>query len=169
MAIRSNPSTITEFVIGLIHSRSQFFTLRRIDMAGESETCLRPPKHVRRRFGLGERPPGHKLDKSDYVVYEAERVRLLRNQRIARAAVKRGGILSRLVSEFVDECEILSGPSSLAAEYSYKVTVKMNGKQVTYFDDNVSAEEISLLVGLHSIKLGIVRCFICSPLPIYDL
>lgn len=154
MAIRLDLPSITEFAITLIHSRTPFLTLRKADTGNVLGTSMPSSRHKQRRFGLGERPPGHKLDKSDYIVYEAERIRLLENKRIARAAVKRGGILSRLVSESVDDCEILDGPSSSALELPFKITIGTNGEQVSYFDDSLSDEEISLLVGLYSIKSG---------------
>lgn len=154
MAVRLDPPSIAELAIELIHSRTPFLTLRRAGSDNVLGTSRPSSRHKQRRFGLGERPPGHKLDKSDYIVYEAERMRLLENRRIARAAVKRGGILSRLVSELIDDCEVLDGPSSSALELPFKITVEMNGEQISYFDDSLSDEEISLLVGLYSIKSG---------------
>lgn len=107
-----------------------------------------------RRIGLGKRPTGHKLDKADFVVYELKRNRLLENQRIARAAIKRGGILSRLVHDLVDDSHILSGPSSEALDHPFKTSLIISGKSVTYYDDDISEEESSVLVGLYSIKSG---------------
>lgn len=157
MAIRLDPPTITELASGLIHSRTPFLTLKKSDPGNVFGTSRPPPKHKQRRFGLGERPLGHKLDKTDYIVYEAERVRLLENQRIARAAVKSGGILSRLVTDLIDESQILAGPSCSALEHPFTVIIEVEGEQVTFFDDSLSDEEISLLVGLYSIRAGNVH------------
>lgn len=153
-AIRSDPPTLNEFVLGLIYSRTPFRTLRRV---GAPDSLVKPDvtnTRRRRRIGLGKRPTGHKLDKADFVVYELERNRLLENQRIARAAIKRGGILSRLVHDLVDDSHILSGPSSEALEHPFKTSLIISGKSVTYYDDDISEEESSVLVGLYSIKAG---------------
>lgn len=166
-AIRSDPPTITDFAIGLIRARTPFLTLRRSTSQNLMGTSRPVSKHKQRRLGLGERPPGHKLDKFDYIVYEAERVRLLKNPRIARAAVKHGGILSRLVYDLIDECDILNGPSSSALEYPFNVTTTFNGEEVTFYDDSLSDEEISLLVGLYSIKPGTCSeafCYFAIPI-----
>ena len=153
-AIRSEVSTITEFALSLIRERTPFFTLMRNEPGPALGTTPKPVNYKKRRIGLGERPIGHKLDKHDYSVYEAELRSLLDNRRVARAAVKRGGLLSKLALDYVDECEILRGPTFSEHDKSFRLTVNSGGKSVSFYDDDLSDEEISVLVGLYSIKSG---------------
>lgn len=153
-AIRSDPPTIQEFTLNLIYSRTPFMTLRRVGATTELRSNSNVHKHKRPRIGLGQRPTGHRLDKSDFLVYEAERRRLLENARVARAAVKRGGILSQLLDGLVDDCDILSGPSREALEFPINFTVEVDGDKLSFYDDDLSEKEISILVGVYSIKAG---------------
>ena len=109
-------------------------------------------KRVGRRFGLGERPVGHEPDKADYIAYTGEKSRLLLNPRIARAAVKRGGILSRLVDSLVEERDILDGPSVSAEECLFSATLFSDDKEIYFIDDDITDEESSVLVGLCQIR-----------------
>lgn len=153
-AVRSDPPTLNDFVLCLINSRTPFRTLRRADSMDAWRNDVPHRKYTRRRIGLGRRPIGHKLDKADYIVYKAEQSRLLESQRVSRAAIKRGGIVSRLVHGMVDDCYILNGPSPEAPELPFRFVTMINGERVSFYDDDISDEEISILVGLYSIKAG---------------
>ena len=153
-ALRTEPWSLAEFALLLLRSRTAFRTLSKVQSLPPARFRTKDRSHTPRRHGLGERPPGHILDQSDYVAYISERTRLLENERILRAAVKRGGILSRLVGDNIDECQIIDGPSRNAAENPFEVTVDIDGKPEKYIDDNISEEEIATLVGLYSIRTG---------------
>ena len=154
-AVRLNPSSISELTREFVHSRTPFLTLKYDSSSphsdSDSHAPLKPTTHVPMRFGLGERPPGHKLDKEDFVAYEGVRDRLLGNERIARAAIKRGGLLSRLASTVVDEYDVLDGPSLLALENPLRYTIEVEGEKRHMIDDGLTVEEIAILVGLYSI------------------
>lgn len=152
LAIRSNPLNLTDFAIHLIQSRTPFYTLRSVARHGSERTVASAGKRVGRRFGLGERPVGHEPDKADYIAYTGEKSRLLLNPRIARAAVKRGGILSRLVDSLVEERDILDGPSVSAEECLFSATLFSDDKEIYFIDDDITDEESSVLVGLYRIK-----------------
>ena len=149
-AMRLQPSSLTELVQHLLHSRTPFFTFKDMPIDDEEGyTNTKSEHHVGSRLGLGKRPPGHVFDVSDYVGYETMRDRLLADQRVARAAVKRGGILSRLVSSVVDEYAVFDGPSAFSAKHSTCIIVGGNRRM---YDDGITEEEIATLVGLYSIE-----------------
>lgn len=158
-AVRSDPPTLHDFVLCLIYAMTPFRTLLK---AKSTDTLvnMRRRKYSSRRIGLGRRPTGHKLDKADYSVYESERSRLLESQQVSRAAIKRGGIISRLIHELVDDCYILNGPSAEALELPFIFKTTLDGEQVTFYDDDISDEEISILVGLYSVKTGKLQLFL---------
>lgn len=151
-AVRLKPSSIAELTREFIRCRTPFFTFK---ISGEDREGsnlglpgLRKCSGI--RIGLGVRPLGHVFNNTDYVAYEAVQKRLLTNQRIAWAAIKRGGILSRLASGLVDEEDVLDGPSGIANDHPVQIKVKKNGCSLTYYDDGISEEEIATFVGLYS-------------------
>lgn len=153
-AVRLKSSSIVELTREFIKCRTPFFTFKISGEDREGGNLSLPGlrNYTGNRIGLGERPLGHVLDNADYVAYEAVRKRLLNNQRIARAAIKRGLILSRLASGLVDEEDILDGPSALASDHPVQIKVTKNGCSLTYYDDGISEEEIATFVGLYSIQ-----------------
>lgn len=156
-AVRSNPNSIHEIVLRFIRSRTSFRTLKKSRatvVAQTTDAGHKRPRTPRRRIGLGERPIGHRPNISDYAAYEGARAQLLVDQRIARAAIKRGGILSRLVGNSVDDCDILDGPSMFVNDLPLQVYLNEDGNKITYIDDDISEQEISVLVGLYSIRPG---------------
>ena len=154
LAIRSNPFNLRDFATYLIQTRTPFYTLRRSHQLNCRSVMISEERRVGRRFGLGERPIGHNPDRSDYIAYTGEKSRLLLNPRIARAAVKRGGILSRLVDSLVEERDVLDGPSVSADECPFSALLCVDGQEIVYIDDDITEEESSVLVGLYRIKPG---------------
>lgn len=106
------------------------------------------------RIGLGTRPLGHVLDLSDYIGYEAVKTKLVQDKRIARAVVKRGGIIARLASGVVDEYDVLDGPTWHADGKFLYITLASNGEMREYFDDDISLEELATFVGLYNFYSG---------------
>lgn len=152
--MRLKSSSIVELTREFIKCRTPFFTFKVSGEDREGGNLGLPGfrNYTGNRIGLGERPLGHVLDNADYVAYEAVQKRLLNNQRIARAVIKRGLILSRLASSLVDKEDVFDGPSGLASDHPVQIKVTKNGCSLTYYDDGISEEEIATFVGLYSIQ-----------------
>lgn len=155
-AQRMKPSSMSDLTHVLIRSRTPFFTFKPASVVIKGSSGPFQRRYVEKRIGLGLRPDGHTFDKTDYVAYEYVKERLLKNKRIARAVIKRGGILSRLASGLVDETDILDGPSTIHEE-DIQIKFKVDGSFLTYFDDGLSEEEQSTFVGLYSIHKGRIQ------------
>lgn len=153
--IRSNPVSLEELVREFIHKRIAFFTFKSADITVNERTTglrKRSKAYIANRTGLGPRPEGHVLDLTDYIAYEGIKQRLLQNGRIARAVVKRGGILARLASGLVDEYQVLDGPEFEQEGWYTRVTMTIDGHTREYFDDDLTEEEIASVVGLYSFQ-----------------
>ncbi|KAJ3488168.1 hypothetical protein NLJ89_g11641 [Agrocybe chaxingu] len=61
---------------------------------------------------LALRPPKHVFSTRDYEAYIQDRTSLLRNPRVGRAALRRGGILWRLAITAVSFQDVLNGPTT---------------------------------------------------------
>ena len=152
-AVRLNPYSLSELVQEFVHSRTPFFTFKEVECEVPRPQNRSPRnEHMPDRIGLGRRREGHIFDKSDFIAYEAMRTRLLADNRIARAAIKRGGILSRLVSSVVDCYAVLDGPTSIGMENCIWFSVEEAGRTRNFFDDGISNEEIAIIVGLYSME-----------------
>ena len=164
-ALRSNPTSMSELVSDLVEGRTPFFTLRELREAhdGQRQNMLsRTRTHTfwkSTRLGLGIRPPGHVLGLSDFKGYEITRNRLLENKRVARAAIKRGGVLSRLAAATVDDCIVLDGPGpvGVASEDRVTMNITIDGQLHVMYDDNITEQEQATLVGLYNIY---GKCFV---------
>ena len=158
-ALRSNPASLNELVTSLVESRTPFLTLRELREAhvGPQQNTFKRTKSgmfwASTRLGLGIRPPGHVLGISDYKAYEITRNRLLENKRVARAAIKRGGILSRLTTTTVDGLVVLDGPSREDTPKDDRVVlnVLIDDNLRIMYDDNISEQELTTVVGLYNI------------------
>lgn len=153
--IRSRPLSLMEIIRDLIDTKTAFYTLRPLP----DSTCDSKGRSLRKsdvftgnRIGLGVRPIGHVLDLTDYIAYESVKMKLLQDKRIARAVVKRGGIISRLAEGLVDEYDVISGPTWNADGKCIRVSIMLDGQKREYFDDDVSLEELATFVGLYSFK-----------------
>lgn len=151
--MRSCPNSLTELVRELMNSKTAFYTLKPMDGTkpytrgrafGESMDFRG------NRTGLGTRPPEHILDLTDYIAYEAVKAKLVQDKRIARAAIKRGGIIARLASGLVDEYDVLDGPTWDTDGRYLHITLTSNGEMREYFDDDMSLEELATFVGLYN-------------------
>lgn len=152
---RSNPSSMCEVIRGLILSKTMFFTFKCFDDVLTDQTRdlnSRPKPYISKRTGLGRRPADHILDLTDFIAYEGAKARLLQDKRIARAVVKRGGIVARLASGLVDEYDIIDGPKFEEGGRYIRVPLTIDGETREYFDDDLSLEEMATFVGLYSFE-----------------
>lgn len=153
--MRSMPTSLTELVRDFINTKTPFYTLRPIpDISKENEGRALPKveNFLGTRIGLGPRQIGHVLDLTDYVAYEAVKKKLVQDERIARAVVKRGGVISRLAEGLVDEFAVLDGPVWDAAGKVVRVAIVIDGATQEYFDDDMSLEELATYVGLYRLE-----------------
>lgn len=100
---------------------------------------------------LGRRPREFKkfADKKDYRAYEA-RARALLNEPRGRAALLQGGIVWRIAMELLGEDALeraISGPSSDCHLYGREFVPP--SKQAPYYDDQLTEDEISLIIGAY--------------------
>ena len=84
----------------------------------------------------------------DYEAYVEEREGLLRNPRIRRAALMRGGIIWRLVANKVSFSEVYSGPTTIATIHGTGEFLPSLSAGTTFCDDVLSDGEADLLCGL---------------------
>lgn len=153
--IRSKPTSLTELVREFIDAKTAFYTLRPVPDASAKDRgriLSNCESFVGNRIGLGERPYGAVLDLTDYLAYEAVKMELMQDKRIARAVVKRGGIISRLAEGLVDEYDVLDGPAWKEDGKCVRVSMSVDGITRDYFDDDISLEELATFVGLYSFK-----------------
>lgn len=153
--VRSRPTSMMEVVRELIDSKTAFYTLKPVPEVSTKDQGRVLPKYetfVGNRIGLGARTFSDVLDLTDYIAYEAVKMKLLEDKRIARAVVKRGGIISRLATGLVDEYDVLDGPDWKVDGKSVRITIEVDGEKREYFDDDISVEELATFVGLYSFE-----------------
>lgn len=155
--VRSCPNSLSELVREFMNSKTAFYTFKPMDGTRPSAGGRKfgeSMDYKGNRIGLGTRPLGHVLDLSDYIGYEAVKTKLVQDKRIARAVVKRGGIIARLASGVVDEYDVLDGPTWHADGKFLYITLASNGEMREYFDDDISLEELATFVGLYNFYSG---------------
>jgi len=92
---------------------------------------------------------------NDYEAYVRHRAQLLTSPR-GRAALLRGGIISRIAREHISIDSALFGPSSAVTVHRLgSYVTKMDGKE--FWDDDLTDNEIGIICGVH-------RCFTGMPL-----
>jgi hypothetical protein len=99
--------------------------------------------------------PGYKFTQDDYFAYEQERAALLRDPRIARAALLRGGIVWRLAVATLSFDDVLDGPTTAATLRRQGVVLKTSDASVDLCDDGLSKLELDIICGLHHCLTGL--------------
>lgn len=102
-----------------------------------------------------------KVDAGDYLQYRRQVETLLRDERVARAALMSGGILWRLVVDHIGLEEaielILDGPSGTYSDkpifYTRHGALEHSQKDA-WFDDSLSQDEKDLLCGVYNVYDG---------------
>lgn len=108
--------------------------------------------------GLGTRRKDYTPNKYDYYEYELRLKELVKQPRVARAALLKGGIVWRLVMEVLgDSAEgfIIDGPSDSAYHSANFLRLEPSG--VPLWDDYLSHEELDFICGLYHIYTGKYR------------
>lgn len=97
------------------------------------------------------RPCNHDWGIRDWESWEASLKIFLRTSR-GRAAILRGGIVWRLAVDYLLPEEVLSGPSHRARRG--EGFVMKDNQNWTYVDDELTAEEVDLICGVHYLYIG---------------
>ncbi|KAG6814857.1 hypothetical protein H0H93_011976, partial [Arthromyces matolae] len=135
---------------------SNFFELvhELLDRGIPFQTCIKgppkpPPPPPQIQFsGLGYRPKDYKPDELDYLAYVSHRDNFLRTPR-GRAALLKGGIISRLARDVIEYQHILDGPTCNVFSTG---TMLPSHSGVGYWDDTLTEHEIYLICGVYKPK-----------------
>jgi hypothetical protein len=112
-------------------------------------SCSSPGGVVAERPSLQRaifRPKDYHFTAQDYIAYEHVRQYFL-GQRIARAALMKGGITWRLAYEFMNPGVVLEGPGALTRAYAQGYVLADPCPRGAYVDDELTDEELWVLVG----------------------
>ncbi len=93
---------------------------------------------------------------ADYESYCYERDNILGNHRVAREALKRGGILWRLAVENSTFQDVLAGPSTVAT-LQHCCTSLIIDSENAWIDDTLSIHEMEVISGVYHVYIGNVR------------
>lgn len=97
---------------------------------------------------------GYTFTSRDYDVYIREREALIRNPRIARAALMKGGIVWRLIVASISASDVLAGPSAAVSLYNYGLALGENNTEQHLWDDIISNEELDQICGTYFCYTG---------------
>jgi hypothetical protein len=97
---------------------------------------------------------GYKFTQDDYYAYEQQRAALLRDPRIARVALLRGGIVWRLAVATLSFDDVLEGPTTAATLQHRGIVVHGFEETVDLCDDGLSQLELDIICGLHHCYTG---------------
>jgi hypothetical protein len=106
---------------------------------------------------------GYEFTVEDYHAYEQERAALLKDPRIARAALLRGGIVWRLAVATMSFDDVLQGPSTAATVFRRGNIFRTDDESKDLCDDGLSQAELDVICGLHYCRNGLF-----SFLPIFN-
>ena len=98
---------------------------------------------------LGIHPPGHVFTLADYGAYEAIRDSVLHRLPQARAALCKGGIITRLSRDVLDNSVVLASPSESARSGNQRKFI-CDGE--TYCDDHLTPEVMDLIAGTYQVQ-----------------
>ena len=96
---------------------------------------------------------GYSFSVDDYDAYYHERDEMLRNPRVSRGALKRGGILWRLAVGTTSFHDVLSGPS-IAVTISHQCMSLNPGDKFMWCDDSLDQTETDILCGVYHVFTG---------------
>lgn len=107
------------------------------------------PKALRRlRFS------DYSFGPADYASYCLERDELLRNPRVARQALKRGGIIWRLATDVASFQDVLGGPSVIATLQHCGTVYSDANANTLWIDDVLDPTEEDILSGVYYVYTG---------------
>ena len=113
------------------------------------------PRSIAPVLAVPVRLPGYEFTQDDYFAYEQERAALLRDPRIARAALLRGGIVWRLAVATLSFDDVLDGPTTAATLRRQGVVLKTSDASVDLCDDGLSKLELDIICGLYHCLTGL--------------
>lgn len=109
-----------------------------------------PPKALRRL-----RLSGYSFGPADYASYCLERDELLRNPRVARQALKRGGIIWRLATDTASFESVFVGPTTAATLLHQCATFAADASaDKIWVDDALDPTEADILSGVYYVYTG---------------
>ena len=112
------------------------------------------PRYVAPPLAVPSRLFGYTFSIQDYYAYEQERAALLKNPRIARSALLRGGIVWRLAVTTMSFDDVLEGPSTAVTVYRQGNIFNTADSSVNLCDDGLSQDEMDVICGLHYCQNG---------------
>ncbi len=113
-------------------------------------TTINPAPTILRRLRLS----GYCFGQADYVSYCLERDELLRNPRIARQALKRGGIIWRLATDRATFQNVLVGPTLVAILLRQCTSFSSLTNNTLWIDDVLDSSETDALSGVYYVYTG---------------
>lgn len=128
-----------------------FRTLLPLVLSAGSSKLPSPESLADPSLSLGLFPHGHRFDSVHYTAYTSRRDRFLMGPR-GRAAAKMGGIVWRLAMEAMNPNAVLAGPSDESIETGH--IYKFSAGNTSYYDDELSAEELRLICGVYEMETG---------------
>ena len=117
------------------------------------------PRYVGPPLTVPSRLFGYTFTIQDYYAYEQERAALLKNPRIARAALLRGGIVWRLAVTTMSFDDVLEGPSRAVTVHRQGNIFNTTDSSVSLCDDGLSRDEMDVICGLHYCQNGMFVLF----------
>ena len=89
----------------------------------------------------------------DYQSYCHQRADILRNPRIARQALMRGGIIWRLTMDNASFQDVLAGPTAVATA-KHQCTSWVSESGTFYVDDILASHEADVILGVYNVYTG---------------
>ncbi|KAL0569415.1 hypothetical protein V5O48_012550 [Marasmius crinis-equi] len=106
------------------------------------------------RARLGFRSQDHKFTLTDFLSYVELRDEFLSGPR-GRAAILAGGLLARLARKAVHEKDVYNGPVQIVETASIGgLLFERQDKSKTFWDDQLTEEEINLICGVYEVATG---------------
>lgn len=112
-------------------------------------------------FDISKSPPGisrirlssYQFSAEDYSSYRYDCAEILRNPRIARQALMRGGILWRLAMEHASFQDVLAGPTTVATIQRHCKSISGAVNRI-YVDDVLTEHEVEMICGVYYVYTG---------------
>jgi hypothetical protein len=130
----------------LLQRGIQFHTFLARNWTSDPRPIVGPPLPVRLE--------GYKFTQRDYETYLSDFQHLLKNPRIARAALMKGGIIWRLVVSHVGFDNVFLGPTTNVTLYSRGLCIDTDCGDTRLWDDDIADQELDAIVGMHVCMTG---------------
>ncbi|KDR66267.1 hypothetical protein GALMADRAFT_232635 [Galerina marginata CBS 339.88] len=120
-----------------------------------STSLTRAPYSTRSTAQRASRRQGYQFLIDDFATFEARASQFLKENRRARVACMRGGVLWRVSCSAVDWNIVLRGPSGWSPNPCEFVTGIQDGTSMEFIDDALTRDEVSDLCGMYYVLTGV--------------